>query len=138
MTTSVDIRVLVAVACILLFFSACLAAFLRGAWTERFRHAANLYGASLAALIVAALGVFLSQDAPLVVSAVLIITGAHFSIVFGYLSLHEMLRAHPAPGRRCYIATDILGGCRADGGARFRTVRLVTEDGGLKVYQAIR
>ena len=98
MTTSVDIRILVAVACILLFFSACLAAFLRGAWTERFRHAANLYAASLGALVVAAAGVFLSRDAPFVISAALIITGAHLSIVLAYLSLYGSLRRHPAAG----------------------------------------
>lgn len=107
MTTSVDIRILVAVACILLFFAACLAAFLRGAWTARFRRAANLFAASLAALFTSAIGVFLSQDAPLVVSAILIITGAHFSIVFAYLSIHESLRSHPAP-RRVFAVAGLL------------------------------
>ncbi len=96
MTTSVDIRILVAVACILLIFAGCLAAFLRGAWTERFRHAANLFAASLAALILSAVGVFLSQDAPFVLTAVFIITGAHFGIVFAYLSLYVSVRPHPA------------------------------------------
>ncbi|NBE08337.1 ATP-binding response regulator [Paragemmobacter ruber] len=104
MTTSVDIRILVAVACILLFFSACLATFLRGAWTERFRQAASLYAASLGALLIAAMGVFLSRDAPFVVSAALIIAGAHFSIVLAYLSLYGSLRPHPAAGLVVLIA----------------------------------
>jgi signal transduction histidine kinase/ActR/RegA family two-component response regulator len=98
MTTSVDIRILVAVACLLLFFSACLAVFLRGAWTERFRHAANLYAASIGALLLAALGVFLSRDLPFALTSSLIIGGAHFSIVLAYLALHETLRPHPSPG----------------------------------------
>ena len=104
MTTSVDIRILVAVACILLLFSGCLAAFLRGAWTERFRKAANLFAASLGALLIAASGVILSQDAPFLVSAALIITGAHFSIVLAYLSLHESLRPHPMTAEVVMIA----------------------------------
>lgn len=98
MATSVDIRILVAVACILLIFALGLVAFLRGAWTDRFRMAANFFAGSLAALLVSALGVFLSQDAPFVVSAVLIISGAHFGIVFGCLSLHEALGSRPRIG----------------------------------------
>ena len=92
MTTSVDIRLLVGIACTLLVLSLCLAAYLQGAWTERFRRAVTLYGASLASLAAAAGGVFLSQTAPFVVSTFMLITGAHFGIVFAYLAVHEALQ----------------------------------------------
>jgi signal transduction histidine kinase/ActR/RegA family two-component response regulator len=92
MTTSVDIRLLVGVACTLLVLSLCLAAYLRNVWTERFRLAITLYGASLASLTVSAAGVFLSQSAPFVISTMLLIAGAHFGIVLAYLSVHEALR----------------------------------------------
>lgn len=94
MTTSVDIRLLVGIACTLLVMSLCLAAYLNRTWTERFQRAVNLYGASLGSLTLSALGVFLSQTAPFVVSTTLLISGAHFGIVLGYLSVHEALRPH--------------------------------------------
>lgn len=93
MTTSVDIRLLVGIACTLLVLSLCLAAYLHRTWTERFRRAVNLYSASLASLTVSAAGVFLSQTAPFVLSTALLITGAHFGIVLGFLAVHEAL--HP-------------------------------------------
>lgn len=92
MTTSVDIRLLVGVACTLLVLSLCLAAYLRNVWTERFRLAVTLYAASLGSLTVSAGGVFLSQTAPFVISTMLLIAGAHFGIVLAYLSVHEALR----------------------------------------------
>lgn len=104
MTTSVDIWILVAVACILLFFSACLAFFLRDAWSERFRHAANLFAASIGALLLAATGVFLSRDVAFVITSGLIIVGAHFSIVLAYLSLYGSLRPHPGPDAVALVA----------------------------------
>lgn len=94
MTTSVDIRLLVGIACTLLVMSLCLAAYLNRTWTERFHRAVNLYGASLGSLTLSAVGVFLSQTAPFVVSTTLLISGAHFGIVLGYLSVHEALRPH--------------------------------------------
>lgn len=94
MTTSVDIRLLVGIACTLLVLSLCLAAYLHRRWTERFRRAVNLYGASLASLAVSAAGVFLSQTAPFVLSTTLLITGAHFGIVLGFLAVHEALHPH--------------------------------------------
>lgn len=92
MATSVDIRLLVGVACTLLVLSFCLAAYLRSVWTERFRLAVTLYGASLASMTVSAVGVFLSQTAPFAVSTMLLIFGAHFGIVLAYLSVNEALR----------------------------------------------
>jgi signal transduction histidine kinase/CheY-like chemotaxis protein len=94
MTTSVDVRLLVGVACILLVLSLCLAAYLRSTWTARFRTAVTLYAASLASLVLSAFGVFLSQTAPFILSTTLLITGAHFGIVLAYLSIHETLRPH--------------------------------------------
>lgn len=94
MTTSVDIRLLVGIACTLLVLSLCLAAYLHRTWTERFHRAVTLYGASLASLTVSAAGVFLSQTAPFVLSTTLLISGAHFGIVLGYLAVHEALHPH--------------------------------------------
>lgn len=91
MTTSIDIRTLVAAACSLLFFAATLALFLRATWTDRFRRAANLFAGSLAAFVLSATGVFISQDAPMIVSALLIISGAHVGILLAYLSIHESI-----------------------------------------------
>lgn len=107
MSTSVDIRLLVAVACTLLVLSVCLAAYLRSTWTERFHQAVNLYGASLASLTLSAAGVFLSQTAPFVISTTLLITGAHFGIVLGYLSIHAALQPHRGQ-RRLLIGAALL------------------------------
>lgn len=124
MATSVDIRILVAVACILLIFAVGLVAFLRGAWTDRFRSAANYFAGSLAALLVSAVGVFLSQDAPMVVSAALIISGAHFGIVFGCLSLHEALGSRPRTGAVLGLAGAVCL-CQALLAAYFHSVQLL-------------
>lgn len=94
MSTSVDIRLLVGIACTLLVLSLCLAAYLRSTRTKRFHQAVNLYGASLASLTLSAGGVFLSQTAPFVFSTALLITGAHFGIVLAYLSIHDALQPH--------------------------------------------
>lgn len=90
MITVVDISLIVGIAAALTFISAILVLYLLKTTTEKFRLATYWYAASTASLIVAVLGVLGMPILSFTMSAVAIIGGAHFGIIFAYAAVRQV------------------------------------------------
>ena len=94
MGTTVDISLLVGVAAALTLISMFLLIYLWRTTPAQFRNRTLLYGASTGGLLAAVLGVLLSGTDTFVLSATLIVAGAHFGVLSAYLAFrHDARRA---------------------------------------------
>jgi len=94
MGTTVDISLLVGVAAALTLISMFLLIYLWRTTPAQFRNRTLLYGASTGGFLAAVLGVLLSGTDTFVLSATLIVAGAHFGVLSAYLAFrHDARRA---------------------------------------------
>jgi signal transduction histidine kinase/ActR/RegA family two-component response regulator len=92
MGTTVDISLLVGVAAALTLISLILLIYLWRTTPAQFRRRTLLYGTSTLCLLAAVLGVLLSGTDTFVLSATLIVGGAHFGILSAYLAFRQDAR----------------------------------------------
>lgn len=89
MRTDVDISLLVSMAAILTLIALMLVLYLLRSTSEQFRKATYWYAASTLCLVVAVAGVLTTQVAPYAATAIMIIWGAHFGILFAYAAFRQ-------------------------------------------------
>jgi signal transduction histidine kinase/CheY-like chemotaxis protein len=89
MSTAVDISLLVGVAATISLISLILLSYLWRTTPQQFRSRTLLYGASTLGLLAAVLGVLLSGTQTFVLSATLIVSGAHFGLLCAYLAFRQ-------------------------------------------------
>ncbi len=93
MNTAVDFNLLVSVASMLTLVSVMIVYYLLRTMTEDFRPVVQLYAGSTLFLVIASLGVLSNAFLPYALTAFLIITGAHFSIVLAYATFRQVAGA---------------------------------------------
>lgn len=90
MNSEVDFNLLVSVAALLTIVSVMIVYYLLRTTTEEFRATVNWYAGSTLFLVMASVGVLTAGILPFALTAILIITGAHFGVVLAYASFRQV------------------------------------------------